>query len=64
MRKVMAENVIVIGGTTMLQGFQHRLLAELKALLEKPQYKEDIAIDTFKIHQPPSQPNYTAWLGG
>ena len=64
MRKLMAENIVVMGGTAMLQGFQHRLLAELKMLLEKSRYKEDLSLTTFKIHQPPSQPNFTAWLGG
>ena len=64
MRKLMAENIVVMGGTAMLQGFQHRLLTELKMLLEKPCYKEDLSLTTFKIHQPPSQPNFTAWLGG
>ncbi|XP_072031125.1 actin-related protein 10-like [Amphiura filiformis] len=64
MRKLMAENIVVMGGTSMLQGFQHRLLAELKMLLEQPRYKEELSLTIFQIHQSPSQPNFTAWLGG
>ncbi|XP_071504426.1 actin-related protein 10-like [Diadema antillarum] len=64
MRKPMADNLVFIGGTTMLPGFSHRLLAELRFLLDKPKYKECLAITTFKVHSPPSQANFTAWLGG
>lgn len=64
MRKVLSENLVVIGGTAMLPGFLHRLLAEIRLLVEKPKYSEVLASKSFRIHAPPAKPNCTAWLGG
>ncbi|PSN40530.1 hypothetical protein C0J52_12264 [Blattella germanica] len=64
MRKPLAENILVIGGTTMAPGFKARLLQELKYLLEQPKYSSKLAIKTFKFHKPPAKENYVAWLGG
>ncbi len=63
-RKVLAENLVVIGGTAMLPGFLHRLLAEIRLLVEKPKYSDVLASKTLRIHTPPAKPNCTAWLGG
>ncbi|NXW07282.1 ARP10 protein, partial [Fregetta grallaria] len=63
-RKQLAENLVVIGGTAMLPGFLHRLMAEIRYLVEKPKYKEALATKTFRIHTPPAKPNCVAWLGG
>uniref|UniRef100_A0A7N5ZVV8 Actin related protein 10 n=1 Tax=Anabas testudineus TaxID=64144 RepID=A0A7N5ZVV8_ANATE len=63
-RKVLSENLVVIGGTAMLPGFLHRLLAEIRLLVEKPKYSEVLASKSFRIHAPPAKPNCTAWLGG
>ncbi|XP_030069939.1 actin-related protein 10 [Microcaecilia unicolor] len=63
-RKQLAENLVVIGGSAMLPGFQHRLMAEIRYLVEKPKYKATLATKTFRIHTPPAKPNYVAWLGG
>lgn len=63
-RKVLSENVVVIGGTAMLPGFLHRLLAEIRLLVEKPKYSGVLASKSFRIHAPPAKPNCTAWLGG
>ncbi|XP_007891490.1 actin-related protein 10 isoform X2 [Callorhinchus milii] len=63
-RKQLAENLVVIGGTAMLPGFLHRLMAEIRYLVEKPKYREVLATKTFKIHTPPAKPNCVAWLGG
>ncbi|XP_070787756.1 actin-related protein 10 [Pituophis catenifer annectens] len=63
-RKQLAENLIVIGGTAMLPGFLHRLMAEIRYLVEKPKYKEILASKTFRVHTPPAKPNCVAWLGG
>lgn len=63
-RKHLAENLVVIGGTAMLPGFMHRLMAEIKYLVEKPKYNNLLATKVFKIHTPPAKPNYVAWLGG
>uniref|UniRef100_A0A3Q2WYY5 Actin related protein 10 n=1 Tax=Haplochromis burtoni TaxID=8153 RepID=A0A3Q2WYY5_HAPBU len=63
-RKVLSENLVVIGGTAMLPGFLHRLLAEIRLLVEKPKYSNVLASKSFRIHSPPAKPNCTAWLGG
>uniref|UniRef100_A0A3P9MEQ7 Actin-related protein 10 n=1 Tax=Oryzias latipes TaxID=8090 RepID=A0A3P9MEQ7_ORYLA len=63
-RKVLCENLVVIGGTSMLPGFLHRLLSEIRLLMEKPKYSSVLVNRSFQIHVPPSKPNCTAWLGG
>ncbi|NXL32655.1 ARP10 protein, partial [Glaucidium brasilianum] len=63
-RKQLAENLVIIGGTAMLPGFLHRLMAEIRYLVEKPKYREILATKTFRIHTPPAKPNCVAWLGG
>uniref|UniRef100_A0A668A2G7 Actin related protein 10 n=1 Tax=Myripristis murdjan TaxID=586833 RepID=A0A668A2G7_9TELE len=63
-RKVLSENLVVIGGTAMLPGFLHRLLAEIRLLVEKPKYRDILATKSFRLHSPPAKPNCTAWLGG
>ncbi|GCC23686.1 actin-related protein 10 [Chiloscyllium punctatum] len=63
-RKQLAENLVIIGGTAMLPGFLHRIMAEIRYLVEKPKYKQVLAAKTFKVHTPPAKPNTVAWLGG
>ncbi|CAH1790732.1 unnamed protein product [Owenia fusiformis] len=63
-RRVLAENIVVVGGTAMLPGFQHRLLAEVHELVEQQRYRDKLAIRSFKLHKPPSKANFTVWLGG
>ncbi|XP_030627210.1 actin-related protein 10 [Chanos chanos] len=63
-RKTLSENLVIIGGTAMLPGFLHRLLAEIRLLVEKPKYRDALATKSFRIHSPPAKPNCTAWLGG
>uniref|UniRef100_A0AAY4BYJ9 Actin-related protein 10 n=1 Tax=Denticeps clupeoides TaxID=299321 RepID=A0AAY4BYJ9_9TELE len=63
-RKVLSENLVIIGGTAMLPGFLHRLLAEIRVLVEKPKYCNALATKSFRVHSPPAKPNCTAWLGG
>ena len=63
-RKQLAENIVVIGGTSMAPGFKARLADELKDLREKPRYKQRLFVDAFKFHSPPAKENYVAWLGG
>ncbi|XP_021913743.1 actin-related protein 10 isoform X2 [Zootermopsis nevadensis] len=64
MRKPLAENILVMGGTAMAPGFKARLLGELKYLLQQPKYSSRLALKTFKFHKPPAKENYVAWLGG
>ncbi|KAK2580324.1 hypothetical protein KPH14_001222 [Odynerus spinipes] len=63
-RRTLAENILLIGGTTMAKGFASRLKAELLNLLKSNLYAEKLKINSFKFHTAPSKPNYTAWLGG
>lgn len=63
-RKPLAENILLIGGTTMAKGFTSRLKSELLTLVKSNLYSDKLKIQTFKFHTAPSKPNYTAWLGG
>ncbi|KAK7863333.1 hypothetical protein R5R35_009689 [Gryllus longicercus] len=64
MRKELAENILLMGGTTMATGFKARLMSELKYLVTTPKYAKHLAIKVFKVHKPPAKENYVAWLGG
>eukprot|EP00058_Branchiostoma_floridae_P027718 XP_002613209.1 hypothetical protein BRAFLDRAFT_262678 [Branchiostoma floridae] len=63
-RKELAENLVVTGGTALLPGFLHRLMQELNSLRQSPKYSSKLAFGSFKIHNPPAQPNCVPWLGG
>uniref|UniRef100_A0A182SGX0 Actin-related protein 10 n=1 Tax=Anopheles maculatus TaxID=74869 RepID=A0A182SGX0_9DIPT len=63
-RVPLANNLVLIGGSTMVQGLTARLKSELLALLKTDLYKERLFIQTFKFHKAPAEPNFTAWLGG
>ena len=43
-----------------------RLKEEMLALLDDSflQYRETLALSSFKFHKPPAHPNCTEWLGG
>lgn len=61
----LAENLILIGGTINIPGFAARLLEELDSCLTLCPFTDLSALKgRFKIHQPPGEPNYIAWLGG
>lgn len=64
LRRQLADNILVIGGTAMMPGFLHRLNAELNYLVNIPTYVNKLAIREFHFHSPPAQLNYAAWLGG
>ena len=61
-RKLLAENIVIVGGTSMLLGVKSRIFEELKALL-KEFYAEKLADLQFKLHTPPTKANYTCWTG-
>uniref|UniRef100_A0A3F2YW34 Actin-related protein 10 n=1 Tax=Anopheles dirus TaxID=7168 RepID=A0A3F2YW34_9DIPT len=63
-RVPLAENLILIGGSTMVPGLAARLKAELMALLGSDLYRERLFVSGFKFHKAPSEPNFTGWLGG
>lgn len=64
MKKPLAQNILLTGGTAMTPGLKYRLLQELKSLLELPCYKDKLFIKNFKFHEFPAKENYVAWLGG
>lgn len=63
MRCILAENIVVAGGTSMIQGFKQRLKTELHYLLQRPPYQNALAIKKFKFHRLPAKENYAVWLG-
>lgn len=64
MRKELAQNLVLVGGTAMALGIKFRLQKELEALARSEYYKDRLFIDEFKFHSPPSKANCTTWLGG
>lgn len=64
MRKSLAENIVLFGGTSMITGFKSRLFSEIKALAETEKYTSKMSIKVFKLHTQPCKENYMAWLGG
>lgn len=63
-RRMLAENLVIIGGTASMLGLRHRLLAEIRTLAASEAFSKVVKINSFKIHNPPAKANYVAWLGG
>lgn len=63
LKKQLAENVLLMGGTCMLEGFKSRLVSEINFLLNET-YSEKLVFKELGYHVPPCLENYTAWLGG
>lgn len=64
MRRDLAQNIVLVGGTAMSLGIKRRLQLELESLAKSDYYKENLFLNDFKFHSPPSKTNFTAWLGG
>lgn len=64
MRKPLAENIVLLGGTAMTKGFKARLKQELTSLIKDAKYADKLFSSNFKFHSPPAKENYVAWLGG
>ena len=66
LKKQLAENVVLIGGTCMLEGFKSRLVNEVNILLNEPDqlYSTKLAMRRLQFHLPPCLENTVAWLGG
>lgn len=63
-RRQLASNIVLIGGTSMLPGFKHRLFKEIKHLTTSSQrYKQLSFAGDFKFHMLPCKENYASWLG-
>lgn len=62
-RVPLAENLVFIGGGSMIPGMKSRLVAEVKDLQQHPKYSSRIALKSIKVHRPPGKANYLAWLG-
>lgn len=63
LRHTLAENLVLIGGTTMAPGFRARLKTELEKQLKLDRYSS-LNIKTLAFHNLPCKENYAAWLGG
>ncbi|ENN82783.1 hypothetical protein YQE_00849, partial [Dendroctonus ponderosae] len=61
-RQTLAENLVLIGGSSMAPGFKARLKEELLKQLAEDRYKV-LNIKEFKFHAGPYKENYAAWLG-
>lgn len=63
-RKLLASNIVIIGGTSMLPGFKHRIMKELKSLATSNRFKSSMHFDEFAFHNLTTcKENYAAWLG-
>ena len=63
-RKELASNIVLIGGTTMMEGFGARVCDELTNVVKLcPLYKDKIWFKEFKFHKLPCPANYASWLG-
>lgn len=63
-RKVLAENIVLVGGGVMMPGFESRLMAELKHLLQTERYNRTLFIKKLAFKRPPVPANYCSWQGG
>lgn len=64
MRRPLAQNILLVGGTVMAKGFVSRLKSELIHLVNSDFYSDILKVRTFKFHTAPCHANYTTWLGG
>ncbi|XP_064403318.1 actin-related protein 10-like [Halichondria panicea] len=64
-RRELSENILVMGGSASLIGFNYRLKQELEALVgdQCQRYHSSLGALSFKFHDPPSHPNCVAWCG-
>ena len=64
-RRALSQNIVIIGGSSMIPGFTHRLFHEVNKCIELiPHYKSLIHCTGIKVHRLPCKANYAAWLGG
>ncbi|XP_072383319.1 actin-related protein 10 [Diabrotica undecimpunctata] len=63
LRQKLSENLLLIGGTTMIPGFKARLKEELEHQLKNERYSK-LHLKGFGFHSAPCKENYAAWLGG
>ncbi|XP_037808235.1 actin-related protein 10 [Lucilia sericata] len=65
-RRVLTENIFVVGGSSIIMGLLPRLKEELQHLVANDkEYKEKLHGDiTFKFHKTIGRPNIVNWLGG
>lgn len=64
-RKVLGENIFLIGGTAIIMGLLARLKAELNTLLKtNNRYQNKLFFKSVKFHTAIGRSNFAAWLGG
>ncbi|KPM06908.1 actin-related protein 10-like protein [Sarcoptes scabiei] len=66
-RKVLASNVVLIGGTSMIPGLKIRLLSEIEYLakfsVRYERFRDQLRSIKIKFHRLPCKENYASWLG-
>eukprot|EP01130_Rhizamoeba_saxonica_P001698 TRINITY_DN11562_c0_g1_i2.p1 TRINITY_DN11562_c0_g1~~TRINITY_DN11562_c0_g1_i2.p1 ORF type:complete len:327 (-),score=78.37 TRINITY_DN11562_c0_g1_i2:93-1073(-) len=64
-RKILANNIVITGGNTMVPGFKQRIIAELKHYIQLPDYQDLIGLQGFfNIKPSPFPENILSWVGG
>ena len=63
-RKLLAENVVVVGGTSMSPGFLSRFYAELNHILSTEPYVKKLFFKRFAFHKAAVPENCCIWQGG
>jgi len=63
-RKGLAENIILIGGGAMSEGFSARMMSELKSNLKTDRYSSKLFLKKICFRKPLIPANYCAWQGG
>lgn len=65
-RRELTQNIVVVGGTSMMVGFKARLFQEIKHLIKEENYYQEkmgVLVDEFKLHVTPTEANYASWTG-
>eukprot|EP00116_Pleurobrachia_bachei_P008115 sb/3468377/ len=63
-RAELAENILIIGGGSMLPGLKHRIKEEILALVAFSRFSALQGIKTFKFYKPNYPANIMSWVGG
>lgn len=62
-RRQLAANIVLVGGTVMVPGFEARLFQELRHLLGQEPYTSRLKVADFRLHANPAKANCMCWAG-
>eukprot|EP01117_Protostelium_nocturnum_P011688 TRINITY_DN4255_c0_g1_i1.p1 TRINITY_DN4255_c0_g1~~TRINITY_DN4255_c0_g1_i1.p1 ORF type:complete len:483 (+),score=108.34 TRINITY_DN4255_c0_g1_i1:151-1599(+) len=64
-RMEISQNILIIGGTSMIPGFKSRLMREIRLLTQHPSFSELSGLkDQFCLLKCPHQSNCVGWIAG